>query len=70
MYFFVIFKWIYVKNSKVFKQKGDFLNFKANIDPRAVLSQVKLSQGRLSWVKLSGAEPSWDIHNICQKLLR
>ena len=32
MYFFVIFKWIYVKNSKVFEQKGDFLNFKANID--------------------------------------
>ena len=41
MYFFVIFKWIYVKNSKVFEQKGDFLNFKANIDPRAVLSQAE-----------------------------
>ena len=26
------------KNSKVFEQKGDLLNFKANIDPRAVLS--------------------------------
>ena len=29
------------ENSKVFEQKGDFLNFKANIDPMAVLSQVK-----------------------------
>ena len=29
------------KNSKVFEQKGDFLNFKANIDPMAVLSRVK-----------------------------
>ena len=29
------------KNSKVFEQKGDILNFKANIDPMAVLSQVK-----------------------------
>ena len=29
------------KNSKVFEQKGDHLNFKANIDPMAVLSQVK-----------------------------
>ena len=31
----------YYENSKVFEQKGDLLNFKANIDPRAVLSQVK-----------------------------
>ena len=31
----------YNKNSKVFEQKGDLLNFKANIDPMAVLSQVK-----------------------------
>ena len=31
------------KNSKVFEQKGDLLNFKANIDPMAVLSQVKPS---------------------------
>ena len=30
-----------VKNSKVFEQKGDLLNFKAKIDPVAVLSQVK-----------------------------
>ena len=30
-----------MKNSKVFEQKGDLLNFKANIDPMAVLSQVK-----------------------------
>ena len=29
------------KNSKVFEQKGDLLNFKANIDPMTVLSQVK-----------------------------
>ena len=26
------------QNSKVFEQKGDLLNFKANIDPMAVLS--------------------------------
>ena len=26
------------KNSKVFEQKGDLLDFKANIDPMAVLS--------------------------------
>ena len=31
----------YLKNSKVFEQKGDLLNFKANIDPRAMLSQFK-----------------------------
>ena len=30
----------YLKNSKVFEQKGDLLNFKANIDPMAMLSQV------------------------------
>ena len=29
------------KDSKVFEQKGDLLNLKANIDPRAVLSRVK-----------------------------
>ena len=27
-----------IKNSKVFEQKGDLLNFKANIDPMALLS--------------------------------
>ena len=32
---------MYIENSKVFEQKGDLLNFKANIDPMAVLSQVK-----------------------------
>ena len=32
---------VLLKNSKVFEQKGDLLNFKANIDPMAVLSQVK-----------------------------
>ena len=32
---------IVCKNSKVFEQKGDLLNFKANIDPMAVLSRVK-----------------------------
>ena len=31
------------KNSKVFEQKGDLLNFKANIDPWAVLSQAEAS---------------------------
>ena len=30
-----------VKNSKVFEQKGDLLNFMANIDPRAMLSQAE-----------------------------
>ena len=29
------------KNSKVFEQKGDLLNFESNIDPMAMLSQVK-----------------------------
>ena len=58
------------KNSKVFEQKGDLLNFKANIDSMAMLSQVKTGWAELSWVKLSQAEPSWDIHDICQKLLR
>ena len=43
---------------------GDLLNFKANIDPMAVLSQVKpdwaeLSQAEQSWVKLSQAGPSF-----------
>ena len=42
-----------MKNSKVFEQKGDLLNFKANIDPMAVLSQVKPD-----WVKLGQAGPS------------
>ena len=32
-----------IKNSKVFEQKGELLNFKANIDPMALLSQVKSS---------------------------
>ena len=32
-----------VKNSKVFEQKGNLLNFKANIDSMAVLSQAELS---------------------------
>ena len=41
------------KNSKVFEQKGDLLNFKANIDPMAMLSQVKPGLA-----KLSQAEPS------------
>ena len=50
---------IYLKNSKVFEQKGDLLNFKANIDPRAVLSRVKPDWVETSWVKLSGAESSW-----------
>ena len=30
------------KNSKVFEQKGDLLNFKANIDPMAVLSHTRI----------------------------
>ena len=40
---------MYFKNSKVFEQKDDLLNFKANIDPMAMLSQASL---------LSQAEPS------------
>ena len=44
------------KNSKVFEQKGDLLNFKANIDSMAMLSQVKPGWAELSWVKLSQAE--------------
>ena len=36
------------KNSKVFEQKGDLLNFKVNIDSMAVLSQVKPSQAEPS----------------------
>ena len=39
---------VLLKNSKVFEQKGDLLNFKANIDPMAVLSRVKLSQAKSS----------------------
>ena len=31
------------KNSKVFEQKGDLLNFKANIYPMAKLSQAEIS---------------------------
>ena len=41
------------KNSKVFEQKGDLLNFKTNIDPRAVVSQVKPGQAQLSQSELS-----------------
>ena len=44
------------KNSKVFEQKGDLLNFKANIDSMAMLSQVKPGWAESSWVKLSQAE--------------
>ena len=47
---------LFIKNSKVFEQKGDLLNFKANIDPMAVLSQVKPGWAKLSWVKLSQDE--------------
>ena len=32
-----------MQNSKVFEQKGDLLNLKANIDPRAMLSQAEPS---------------------------
>ena len=34
-------QWAKMENSKVFEQKGNLLNFKANIDPMALLSQVK-----------------------------
>ena len=33
----------FLQNSKVFEQKGDLLNFKANIDPMALLSQAEPS---------------------------
>ena len=36
---------VLLKNSKVFRQKGDLLNFKANIDPMAVLSRVRVKPG-------------------------
>ena len=53
------------KNSKVFEQKGDLLNFKANIDPMAALSQAepswaKMSQAEPSWAKLKGQENIWE----------
>ena len=54
--------WVYIgigwyeKNSKVFEQKGDLLNFKANIDPRAVLSRVKPGWAESSSVELSQAK--------------
>ena len=35
--------YLYRKNSKVFEQNGDLLNFKANIDSMAVLSQAEPS---------------------------
>ena len=41
--FCFVFYWNCFKNSKVFEQKGDLLNFKANIDPMAVLSQAEPS---------------------------
>ena len=47
------------KNSKVFEQKGDLLNFKANIDPMEVLSQAEPSRAKLSQAEhLSRAESS------------
>ena len=53
-----------IKNSKVFEEKGDLLNFKANIDPMVVLSEVKPGWAESSWVwvklsQLSLAVPSW-----------
>ena len=62
--------YMYIKNSRVFEQKGDLLNFKANIDPRAVLSQFKPGWSKSSWVELSQyefdqAEPSWAKLSIC-----
>ena len=63
-----------IRPNKIFEQKGDLLNFKTNIDPRAVLTQVMPSQAEQSqakpnqakpsrakprWAKLSQAEPSW-----------
>ena len=47
------------ENSKVFEQKGDLLNFKANIDSMlcwAKSSQAELSQAEPSWAKLSQAK--------------
>ena len=54
-----------IKNSKVFEQKGHLLNFKANIDPRAVLSQIKSGWAESSSLELSQAEPSWAKLSIC-----
>ena len=52
---YIVFK---MKNSKVFEQKGDLLNFKANIDPRAVLSQIKPGWAEEGCVKLCRVESS------------
>ena len=41
------------------EQKGELLNFKANIDPWAVLSQIKPSQAKSNQAELSWAESSW-----------
>jgi len=49
---------MYIKNSKEFEQKGNLLNFKANIDPMA-LCWAKSSQAELSQAKLSQAASSW-----------
>ena len=42
------FSHTFLKNSKVFEQKGDFLSFKVNIYPAIMLSCGELSQARLS----------------------
>ena len=39
---------IYLKNSKVFEQKGDLISFKVDIDPK---SGLMLSNAELSWVE-------------------
>ena len=49
------------QNSKVCEQKGDLLNFKANIDPVTVLSRVKPGWAESSWVELS-----WAQHKRCK----
>ena len=62
---------IIIKNLKVFEQKGDLLNFKANIDPRAVLSWVKPGWAESSWIELSWAKSSWSkpSGNMCLSAL-
>ena len=45
-----------IQNSNVFEQKGNLLNFMANIDPMPVLSQAEPS-----WAKLGQDGPSTNL---------
>ena len=47
------------KNSKVFEQKGDLLNFNVNIDPKSGLMLSCAEPSRASQAEVSWAESSW-----------